>query len=437
MFRKLTPRSRRPVHKRRLHHPESLLIENIGRLVTMSPGKGRSGPLGVIQKASLRCIRGKIAWFGPDGKEPKLPKGVDEFRVDADGGVVMPGLVDSHTHLVHGGYRQDEFAKRARGKTYQEIMKEGGGIYASMRKTGESSFDHLYEHAASRADEALRHGITTIEIKSGYGMSEHVEIKLLHVISALRENHILKIIPTFMGAHVVPLAFKNRRQAYINEVVKKMIPAVVKEKLAYFNDVFVEDGAFRRDEAKQILLAGKRKGLLPKLHVDQFSDRGGAQLAAEVGAKSADHLEYVSDSGIEALARAGVTAVVLPGSTFFTGATRFAPARKMIKAGVNVAIATDYNPGTTPCLNLFLMATIAITQMGLSPEEALTAITLNGARALGLDHEVGSLEKGKVGDILILEAEDEIMPLYRYGANFIRTVIRDGEIVWQHHGYNL
>lgn len=437
MFQKL-PRNRPPRERtHHLHHPESLRIENIGRLVTMQPGRGREGPLGVIKNAAVRCIRGRITWFGADGTEPALPKGVDEVRLDADGGVVMPGLIDCHTHIVHGGYRQDEFAERARGKSYHAIMKEGRGIHSTVNATADWHFDALYEHGAARLDEALRHGVTTVEIKSGYGLSKEVELKILHVIAALSENHVINILPTFMGAHTVPLSFKKRREEYISKVIKEMIPIVGKEKLAYFCDVFVDDGAFKRDEAKKILLAGKRAGLVPRIHADQFNDGGGAQLAAEVGAASADHLEYISDAGIKALSRKKVTAVVLPGSTFFTGATRYAPARKMIQAGVNVAISTDYNPGTTPCLDLFLMATIAITQMGLSPEEALLGITLNAARAMKIDGEFGSITAGKVGDLLVLETDDEVMPLYRYGANFIRTVIRNGEVVWQHRGYNL
>ncbi len=390
------------MRRRRMHHPESLLIENIGRLVTMHPGRGRLGPLGVIKNAAVRCLRGRIVWFGPDGKESRLSRHIEEARLDADGGVVMPGLIDCHTHLVHGEYKKDV----------------------------------LYEHAAERADEVLRHGVTTIEVKSGYGYTPETEIKLLEAIQALGENHTVRCVPTVFVGRSLPNTAAKRRQ-HIQNVLQKILPVIKKERLASFFDVCVDEHAFHREEARDMIRAARRAGLSIKLHADQLSDRGGAQLAAEAGAVSVDHLEYVSDAGIDALAKSGVAAVLLPGTTFFAGITRYAPARRMIDAGVNVAIASNYNPDTTPCLDLFLIATIAITQMSLTPEEALLGVTLNAARAIAADHCIGSIAPGKLADLVVLGIDHEVVPLYRYGASFLRTVIREGEVVWQHRGYNL
>ncbi len=410
------------MRKRRMHHPESLLIENIGRLVTMQPGKGRLASLGVIKNASLRCAHGRITWFGQDGKEPKLDGHVEEIRIDADAGVVMPGLIDCHTHLVHGEYKKEVFGK----PDFQGIV----------HSTQHSTFDQLYEHAAERADEVLRHGVTTIEVKSGYGYSPETEIKLLNVIQALGENHTVRFVPTVFVGRSLPNT-PAKRKIHIRNVIRDIIPEAKANHLAAFFDVCIDEHAFRREEARLMIAAARKAGMLIKLHSDQFSDRGGAQLAAEVGAVSVDHLEYITDAGIQALAKAKTAAVILPGTTFFAGTTRYAPARKMIDAGVHVAIASNYNPDTTPCLDLFLMATIAITQMGLTPEEALLGITLNAARAIAADHELGSINVGKVADLVILGVDHEVVPLYRYGASFLRTVIRDGEVVWRHRGYNL
>lgn len=405
-----------------MHHPESLLIENIGRLVTMHPGRGRLGKLGVIKGAALRCMNGRITWFGRDGTEPALGRGVEESRIDADGGVVMPGLIDCHTHLVHGEYKKDVFGRPE--------------FPAIVHSTQKANFDTLYEYAADRADEVLRHGVTTIEVKSGYGYTPEKEIKLLNVIQALEENHTLRFIPTLFVGRSLPNTSAKRRQ-HIRHVIDRMIPEASRNRLAYFFDVCIDEHAFRREDARRMIQVARRSGMKIKIHADQFSDRGGAQLAAEAGAVSVDHLEYISDAGIQALVKSKTTAVILPGTTFFAGTTRYAPARKMIDAGMHVAIASNYNPDTTPCLDLFLMATIAITQLGLTPEEALLGITFNAARAIAAEDELGSIAPGKIADLVILGVNHEVVPLYRYGASFLRTVIRDGEVVWRHRGYNL
>lgn len=422
MFKKL-PRKRGPRdRKRRMHHPESLLIENIGRLVTMHPGRGRLGSLGVIRNAAVRCTHGRITWLGADGAEPKLPRGVYESRVDADGGVVMPGMIDCHTHLVHGVYKKDVFGK-----------PDFAGI---VRATQHSNFDALYEHAAYRADEVLRHGVTTIEVKSGYGYTPEIELKVLNVIQALAENHTLRFVPTLFVGRSMPNT-PARHRTHIRNVIQKLMPAAKRDHLAAFCDVCVDEHAFSQDEARTLLAAARRAGMLVKLHADQFTDRGGARLAAELGAVSVDHLEYISDSGIAALAKSRTTAVILPGTTFFASNTRYAPARKMIDAGLRVAIASNYNPDTTPCLDLFLIATIAITQMGLTPEEALLGVTLNAAHAIAAEHDLGSVAVGKRADLVVLGVDHEVVPLYRYGGSFLRTVVCEGEVVWRHRGYNI
>jgi len=416
---------------------QNLLVTNIGRLVTMEPKRGRDGPLGVIENAVLFAQDGRISWFGSKALWKKLssrarqsfplPRGervegegrfFKELRMfDAKGGVVTPGLIDCHTHLVHAGSRQNEFLLRSQGKTYWEIAQAGGGIMSTVRATRAAKFDELYEISRERADEALKFGTTTMEVKSGYGLDLNTELKILEVAKKIDANHQINICPTFLGAHVVPQEYKNRRKDYVNLVIDKMLPAVAKKKLARFADVFVEEGAFTAGEAGVIAKAANKYGMRVKLHVDQFKDGGGGELAALLNAISADHLDYVSDRGIEAMQEANVVAVLLPGATFFTGGRHHVPARKMIDKGVRVAIATDYNPGTNPCLDLILTATMAVTQMGLTVDEAWRGITINAAASLGIEKDFGTIAVGKRADIVIFDAQDEYYVIYRYGKN--------------------
>lgn len=405
-----------------------LQLNNIGRLATITD-KGE-GELGVITDASCLIKQGRIEWIGKNGEAPELADYLVQ-ELDVSGATVMPGLVDCHTHLVHAGSRQNEMVMRARGATYEEIAEKGGGILSTVKATRAANFEELCKSSFRRANESLRRGTTTIEVKSGYGLDLETELKMLNVVKWLNANHHASFIPTFMGAHTLPSEYKSDRKKYVDLVVNEMIPAVVKDGLAEFCDVFVEKIAFTIDEARIILDAAKDAGMKLKIHVDQLTFCGGAELAAEVGAISAEHLDHVSKAGIRALSEASVTAVMIPGSTFFLGSQKYAPARDLIDAGVTVAIATDYNPGTTPVTDLFLMATIAVSYMRLTMEEAIKGITVNAAKALGLTDGQGTVTVGGVGDLIVLDAPDEYFPLYRYGTSSMKYVIKEGKIVYE------
>lgn len=399
-------------------------IQNIRRLVTMMPKKGREGALGVIEDGAIAVEHGRIAWIGPSAKAPKA-KGA---AIDARDYCVMPGLIDCHTHCVHAGSRHSEFNLRSQGKSYQEIAKVGGGIMSTVRATRAASEDELVEMALRRVNDSFARGITTMEIKTGYGLDLEAEIKLATAIGKVRDGSKCSIFGTFLGAHIVPAEFKERRADYIKLVIDEMLPEVAKVPAISAIDVFVEEGAFSPDEARQICKAGRKLGFAIHLHVDQFTDIGGGELASELGAFSADHIDRTSVAGLTAMAKEGVVGVILPGATFFTGRGHFPSARKMIDRGVKVAIASDYNPGTNPSLDLWMMATIAITQMGLTCDEALLGITANAATALGLADR-GILDVGCRADMILIDAEDEHVPLYRYGANLVKVVIADGEVI--------
>ena len=392
-----------------------MLLTNISRLVTISSG--------VVENAALQMESGKIKWFGPISKAP-----ASKEIFDCQQTVVTPGLVDCHTHLVHAGYRQEEYALRAKGKNYLEIAAAGGGILSTVRATRTVSFDELYEISAKRLQEALFFGTTTIEIKSGYGLDIDTEIKILQVIQKLQREFPLTIVPTFMGAHTFPEEFKNRHLDYVHLLVMEMLPAVAKLGIIKFCDVFVEEGAFTSEEATQIIEAAKKYKMECKLHVDQLTPGKGAELAAKLKAVSADHLENISAEGIAALKKSNTVAVVLPGASFFLG-VKPAPARKMIDAGLKVAISTDYNPGTNPSLNLMLAATQAVNFCKMTCDEAWKGITLHAAEALQLEKEVGSIAVGKNADLILWGAPDENYPTYRYGRNCIRPIFIKGKKV--------
>lgn len=405
-----------------------LLIKNIGELLTMT-NEGE-GALGTIRDAECLIKHGRIEWFGKAGDRPQLEEYLYE-SIDAKNGVVMPGLVDSHTHLVHGGSRELEVEMRSQGKSYEKIARSGGGIVSTVTATRDESLDTLLESAFKRADEAMRRGITTIEVKSGYGLDLEIELKMLEVIHKLNKSHPLTFISTFMGAHTIPKEYKDDRKKYVDLVVDEMIPKVAGLGLAEFCDVFVENIAFTYDEGERILDSALTHGLRLKVHADQLSNSGGALLAAAKGAVSADHLEYTERKGVEAMVEKGVVAVFLPGSTFYIGGHKFANAREFIDAGAKFAIATDYNPGTTPSLDLFLMATICMTQMKMTIEEVLKAITLGGALALDLEQGQGMIKKDGVADLIILDANNFRYPIYRYGHSCVQFVIKNGRKVFE------
>ena len=402
-----------------------LLVVNIGLLATPvgSAAKGgrAQGEIQLLHDAWLRIEDGVIAALGTGA-----PEGTGCPVLDAGGRLVTPGLVDAHTHLVFGGWRQNELALKLHGVPYLDILAQGGGILSSVTATRTATEEELADKAAAALDEMLRFGTTTCEAKSGYGLTTEEECKQLRAIRALNQRHPIDLVATFMGAHALPQAYKENREAYVSLVCEEMIPRVAAEQLAEFCDVFCETGVFTAEESRRILEAGKRYGLRPKIHADEIDPIGGSQLAGEIGAVSAEHLIVCPDEGIDSMAKGGTVACLLPATSFYLGAD-YAPARKMVKAGVPVAMATDFNPGSCPCLNMQLVMNLGCLRYRLTPEEVLTAVTLNGAAAIGRAESVGSLEPGKRGDPLIWEARDLNYVCYRMGSNLVHTVVKGGK----------
>ncbi len=405
-----------------------MIIYNIGMLVTPTGTAAKAGAqqgnVTVLKNAWVRIRDDKIIAMGEG--QPEIRE--DEVRIDAGGKLVTPGLVDAHTHLIFGGWRQNELGMKLHGKTYLEIQNAGGGIQSSTNATRAATEEELTAKASLALDEMLSFGTTTVEAKSGYGLETRHELKALQVIKNLNDRHPVDIVATFMGAHLVPREYKENRAEYIRLVCEEMIPLVAKQGIARYNDVFCEADTFTVAEARQILEAGKRYGLRPKIHADEIEAIGGSELAGEVGAISAEHLIVCPPEGIEALAKGGVIACLLPATSFNLGAA-FAPARDMVKAGVPVAMATDFNPGSCPCLNMQFVINLGCLKYRLTPEEVLTAVTLNGAAAIDMADKVGSVEVGKQADLVIWDAPDLNYICYRFGSNLVNTVIKNGVIV--------
>lgn len=346
--------------------------------------------------------------------------------VSLDGHVLTPGLIDSHTHAVFGRWRLDEYEMRCAGVPYMEIARRGGGINASVRDLSERSENELFELARERLRRLLAHGTTTVEVKSGYGLSLENELKMLRVIARLREEAWIDIVPTFLGAHAFPPEYANKHDDYVDLVVAEMIPAVAAEGLAIFCDVFMEPGVFTAAQARRVLVAAREHGLVPRLHADEFEASGGAELAVELGAASADHLGAISEAGIAALAGSDTVATLLPGTLLFLGHRQYPPARSLIDAGAAVALATDFNPGSSPTVNLQLVMSLSCSQMGMTPAEALMAVTVNGAAALRLADGRGRLEPGAPADIAVFGVPDYRLIPYLYGSNHCVTVWKRG-----------
>ena len=384
-------------------------------------------PTAVLAGGAVAVEDGRIVGVGPESELAR--RHPDAERVDCGGGVLTPGLVDSHTHAVFGRWRADEYALRAAGVPYMEIARRGGGINASVRDLRDRSEDELVALARDRLRPLLSLGTTTVEVKSGYGLTTEDELKMLRVVRRLDEEGPLDLVPTFLGGHEVPPEHRDRPETYVDLLVREMIPAVAEAGLARFCDVFMEPGVFDAAETRRILEAGLEHGLVPKLHADELENSGGAELAAALGAASADHLGAISDAGIAALAGSRTVATLLPGTLFFLGRTRYAPARRLLDAGVTVALATDFNPGSSPSPSLPLVFTIACSQMGMSPLEALVAGTAGGAWALRLEDGRGTLRAGAPADLVLWDAIDHREIPYRYGIRLARRVWKGGREV--------
>ena len=411
----------------------NLFLKNISQLVTVA-ARGKAAKtgadmrdLGILTDAGVLSRDGKIAWVGPM-REWQGALAPDVPEIDAGGMTVLPGLVDSHTHAMFAGSREKEFALRSEGATYRQIAEAGGGILSTIGHVRAAGKKALKRQTAGFMNAMMRSGTTTVEVKSGYGLDMDSEVKMLEAITELGAEELMGVVSTFLGAHAVPPEYSGRTGDYVALLVDKIIPYVGRKKLARFCDVFCEQGYFDLDETGSVLGAARKWGMDLKVHADELTPMGGAELAARLGAVSADHLEHVSVRGIAAMKEAGVVAGLLPGVSFFLN-HGYAPARALIDAGVAVAIASDFNPGSCMSWAMPMMMTIACTQMHMTPEEAITASTLNGAAALRLSGEIGSIEVGKRADIIIADVPDYRFLAYHFGTNHVRTIIKNGTIL--------
>ena len=410
-----------------------LLLKNIKQLVTVaSHGKpyrvgSEMRDVGVIEDASVLIEDGQFRWIGASKAfDDPLEEGAD--IIEAADYVALPGFVDSHTHLLFAGSRENEFAMRVGGKTYQEIAAAGGGILSTVNATRKATKKELKKLALKRLDEMMQQGTTTVEIKSGYGLDADSEIKMLEAIHELSDEHFADVVPTFLGAHAIPPEHQSAPSQYVDLICDRMLPYIARRDLAKFCDVFCETKYFSVDESRRILLKARSLGIDAKLHADQLSQSGASILGAELKAVSVDHLEQIDRQGIEALKRAGCVAVVLPGVSFFLH-YGYPPAREIIDAGVPLAIATNFNPGSCMSSSMPMIMTIACTQMGMTPEEAITAATINAAAALKMSNRVGSIDVGKQADIILYDAPNYRYIPYHFGSNLVVKIIKKGTIL--------
>lgn len=403
---------------------ESILIKNIGLLQTAegkAPLRGAAqGQNRKLRNAAVLIETGVIRAVTENGLLPDYPQ--DAKMIDAGGNLVTPGLVDAHTHLVFGGWRQHEIPLKLKGAGYLDILAAGGGILSTVDATRAASEDALYEKSFAFLDELLAQGVTTAEIKSGYGLDTANELKQLRVVRRLQETHRVDVIPTFLGAHAVPREYAGQADAYVRLVCQEMIPAVAYDGLAEYCDVFCEKGVFDAEQARAVLLYAMHHGMKAKIHADEIEELGGSALAGELCAVSAEHLLVTGEKGMEALAAGGTIAVLLPGTSLYLN-KGFADARGMIARGIPVAVATDFNPGSCPSLNIGLCMTLAYLKYRMTPEEILTAVTLNAACAVGRGEICGTVEPGKRGALVVWDAPDLETLCYRFGSNLAKTVI--------------
>jgi imidazolonepropionase len=409
-----------------------LLITNIAQLATMAGVAAKDGvgvtwdDLGLVTDAAVLIEDGAIRYAGPAAALPK--HGPPDRAIDAEGAVALPGLIDPHTHPCWVGSRHDEFAMRAEGKTYREINAAGGGIRASVRHVRRATPDELAAACTGRLARMFALGVTTVEAKSGYALNTEGELRMLRAIAQAAARTDQTIVPTFLGAHAIPPEFDGDRDGYTELIVREMLPAVAAENLATFCDAFVEPGFFTLEQGRRILTAAKDLGFRLRVHADEFEPFGGAQLAAELGATSADHLMAVDDAGIRALAAAGVTATLLPATTLFLGQSNYAPARKLLDAGCRVALATDFNPGSSYTENLQLVLTLACTALHMTIAEAWAGVTYNAARALLLHESRGALLPGRRADLLLFDAPDVRAIPYHLAMSDLRWIIAGGQL---------
>ena len=386
-----------------------------------------SGPYGIIKDGALAIGGDKIAWVG---KRSDLPV---DFESRADGVYegkscwITPGLVDCHTHLVYAGSRASEFELRLQGATYEEIARQGGGIRSTVAATREADEDALFKQSASRLQALLREGVTTVEVKSGYGLDLETEMRMLRVARNLGQNNPVTVVPTYLGAHALPPEYEGRSDDYIDFVCQTVMPEVAAQKLAVSVDAFCESIGFTPDQIERVFKTAKKMGLTVKLHAEQLSDLQGAELAARHSALSAEHLEFVSEEGVKAMAASGTVAVLLPGAFYFLGETRRPPVDLLRRYSVPMALATDCNPGSSPTTSLLLMLNMACTLFKMTPEEALVGVTRNGASALGLQHKIGTLEQGKDADFVVWDIAEPAELAYRLGFNPLQQVVRQGK----------
>jgi imidazolonepropionase len=427
-----------PLNDRSAEMKTTLFIENAAQVVTSQGASGtalrgdKQGAITVIPGGAVAVDGDRIVAVGSTA-ELKARVTIDAATevIDASGQVVLPGLIDPHTHVVHGGSREHELTLKLQGVPYLEILAGGGGILSSVEATRAASEEELVARGIKYCRQMLSQGTTTAEAKSGYGLSTDAEIKTLRAVRAVDAAQPVDLVPTFLGAHAVPKEYKGNPDRYLDLVIKEMLPLVVEQKLARYCDVFCEEGVFSIEQSRRVLQAAREQGLELKMHADEIVPLGGAELAAELGAVSADHLLVVSDEGIDRMAEAGVIAVLLPGTTFYLREDHYAPGRKMIETGVPIALATDFNPGSSPNNNLQLIINIACLYLRMTPAEVINAITINAAHALGRANEIGSLEAGKKADIVIFDAPNYDYLAYRYGSNLVSRVVKNGQLVME------
>jgi imidazolonepropionase len=416
----------------------SLLITGASQLLTLrghAPRRGKTlSDLGILRDSALLIRDGAIAAVGTRLEIESLPESLSAEKLDVGGRVVLPGFVDSHTHLIHAASRAEEYELKIAGATYEEIARKGGGILNSVKKLRAATAENLKKRAHAALREFAAHGTTTVEAKSGYGLDFASELKILRLHKELSAEQPLEIVSTFLGAHVVPAEYRIKRRGteqYIALLTDKLIPEVAGARLAEFCDVFCDRGAFTRAESKKILEAGKQNGLVPRVHAEQLTRGGATQLAVQLGAASCDHLEQVSKADIRALAKSNTVATLLPGCDFHLGLNKYAPARALIAAGAVVALATDYNPGTSPTMSMPMILSLACTQLRMSPAEAIAAATINAAYSLRREKQIGSLEIGKQADIAVFDVEDYREIPYYFGVNTCWMTLKKGRPVFQ------